>query len=574
MPVMTQAEKAGYDQAVITLPSKLSKDGTEPMEGNLVLANHRITKVGEGIDPQDVTNLGQVEAKFALGAIPASHAVVGEASQISDIWKVGSVAPLPEDLDAVGSMVVDVVGRRLYFLDHLDSIFEIGNEILPGVKDFAEVDLVWASTYAYSLSACTNDVYAYYGADNSTLDILTEVATQTVVARFSKPGGNLSGAYTSKMNATHLFIGNSPGSIVPRVHIYALADLLSDPLNAVPVVVTSDLIAPTSSFGQVIEISDNYLYVSDTSRQCTDPTYSGNVQVYTLDGTYVRTIFADEVALQIPGRPAVPTTSFGISMTVDADDARLMVGSLGGSVVAVLDETASVLVGIYSQTYVNGDHGTAVAMTADSYIVSAPGSGEGDVLIYDDQGAEVAYLRKPGQTSDRFGVSMQIVGDVLVVSAFSLLNSDTASLTYYKTTELVLGLVPSYSNSYAMYNLGVIMGGGTSHLAITGVNGPVIGMVEYSDTLSNADMLGRKPVSHFATAFSVQTREPYLGSPLDTVKALFSDINGKRSWVSTVQSVTSVTPGASSISNMISLTQDEYDEISITDANCLYVIVG
>ena len=44
---------------------------------------------------------------------------------IADIWKVGTVAPLPDDLDEVGSMAVDVVGQKLYFLDNLGTLFQI-----------------------------------------------------------------------------------------------------------------------------------------------------------------------------------------------------------------------------------------------------------------------------------------------------------------------------------------------------------------------------------------------------------------------------------------------------------------
>ena len=71
MPVMSRAEKASYDDAVAELPNKLGKDGTDAMEGDLVMADHKVTKVGAGTVDSDATNLGQVEDKFALGHVKA-----------------------------------------------------------------------------------------------------------------------------------------------------------------------------------------------------------------------------------------------------------------------------------------------------------------------------------------------------------------------------------------------------------------------------------------------------------------------------------------------------------------------
>ena len=47
--------------------------------------------------------------------------------KISDIWKVGTIAPLPSDLTEAGSMAIDVVGQKLYFLDNLGALFSIGD---------------------------------------------------------------------------------------------------------------------------------------------------------------------------------------------------------------------------------------------------------------------------------------------------------------------------------------------------------------------------------------------------------------------------------------------------------------
>jgi len=61
-------------------------------------------------------------------------------TKISDIWKVGTIAPLPEDLDEVGSMAVDVTGKKLYFLDNLGALFAIGGDGSGTVKSVNSVD--------------------------------------------------------------------------------------------------------------------------------------------------------------------------------------------------------------------------------------------------------------------------------------------------------------------------------------------------------------------------------------------------------------------------------------------------
>jgi len=71
MPVMLRAEKASFNQAVIDVKTKLPKDGTEPMSGDLIMDDHKVTQVGEGTLDSDATNLGQVNDKFTLGSVKA-----------------------------------------------------------------------------------------------------------------------------------------------------------------------------------------------------------------------------------------------------------------------------------------------------------------------------------------------------------------------------------------------------------------------------------------------------------------------------------------------------------------------
>jgi len=71
MPVMTRAEKLSYDQAVVDVKTKLSKSGSEPMEGDMNMAKHKVTQVGDAVAADDATTLSQVEKKFTLGSIKA-----------------------------------------------------------------------------------------------------------------------------------------------------------------------------------------------------------------------------------------------------------------------------------------------------------------------------------------------------------------------------------------------------------------------------------------------------------------------------------------------------------------------
>jgi len=68
MPVMTRAEKAGYDETAVKLPTKLAKDGFDVMGGDLQMGSNKVTQVKDAEVSSDGPNLGQVEDKFALGS--------------------------------------------------------------------------------------------------------------------------------------------------------------------------------------------------------------------------------------------------------------------------------------------------------------------------------------------------------------------------------------------------------------------------------------------------------------------------------------------------------------------------
>lgn len=54
------------------------------------------------------------------------------AIKLSDVWKVGTTVPLPTDLTEAGSFAIDVVGKKLWFLDNLGGLFEIGGSDTTG----------------------------------------------------------------------------------------------------------------------------------------------------------------------------------------------------------------------------------------------------------------------------------------------------------------------------------------------------------------------------------------------------------------------------------------------------------